>query len=168
VELKMKDETLEQEVSRIADAIVALVERADGPVTLAQVDREVRGFAAHEPPFCDHVLTGASSETSFWYDMSEPGLAALRKVLNERRVAVQFVSPILYLVEGCILENRNWQPIVLLPVRAANVETPNWSMRAPPQLRKMLAKHGRNRVVKPGVVRATADDFFGLSAGWLS
>jgi hypothetical protein len=159
----MKNETVDKQVRRIADAIVELVERADGPVTLAQVDREVSGFAAHEPPFCNHVLTGAGGETSFWYDMTEPGVAALRKVMNERKVAIQFVSPVVYWVQGHIFENQNWQPIVLLPVRAANVEAPNWSMRTPPEVAEMITKQGRNRLLKPGLVRATADGFFGVN-----
>ena len=47
----MTNDTLEKQTNRIADAIVELVERIDGPVTLAQVEREVPGFAGHAPPF---------------------------------------------------------------------------------------------------------------------
>jgi hypothetical protein len=36
---------LNQMVDTISNAIVALVERTDGPVTLAQIERDVPGFA---------------------------------------------------------------------------------------------------------------------------
>ena len=73
----MTNDTLEKQTNRIADAIVELVERTDGPVTLAQVEREVPGFAGHAPPFFDHVVRRAGRDTSRWYDMSEAGVGAL-------------------------------------------------------------------------------------------
>jgi hypothetical protein len=36
---------IEKQANRIADAIVELVERTDGPVTLARIHREIPGFA---------------------------------------------------------------------------------------------------------------------------
>jgi hypothetical protein len=39
---------LEKEAGRIADEIVRLVERTNGPVTLVQVRSEIPGFAANE------------------------------------------------------------------------------------------------------------------------
>ena len=38
-------ERIENQANRIADAIVDLVERTDGPVTFTQIEREVEGFA---------------------------------------------------------------------------------------------------------------------------
>ena len=47
----MKNDTQsEKETCRIAHAIVELVERTNGPMTLVQVEREIAGFAKHEPP----------------------------------------------------------------------------------------------------------------------
>jgi hypothetical protein len=46
----------EKQATRIADAIVDLVERNDGPVTLAQIEREVEGFAKEEPPTWEYFL----------------------------------------------------------------------------------------------------------------
>ena len=43
------NEQIENQASRIADAIVGLVERTDGPVTLTQIEREVEGFMTKEP-----------------------------------------------------------------------------------------------------------------------
>ena len=84
---------LEKDTRRIADAIVELVERTDGPVTLARVHREVAGFTKPEPPSWAHVVTHGRGEISFWYDMTKAGLAALINVMsNERRVAIQFVT----------------------------------------------------------------------------
>jgi hypothetical protein len=165
----MENETLEKEAGRIADAITELVNRIQGPVMLTQVDREVPGFAGHAPPYWDHLSRGRRHERSFWYGMTEAGHTALLKVMNERRVAIQFVSPLLYLaLENLLIEDMNWQPIVLLPARAANVESPNWSMRLPARVAKGVARQGRNRLLKPGVVRATADVFFGVNADGLA
>ena len=47
----MKNDTQsEKETCRIAHAIVELVERTNGPMTLVQVEREIAGFAKYEPP----------------------------------------------------------------------------------------------------------------------
>ncbi len=56
---------LEKDTRRIADAIVELVERTDGPVTLVQVEREVPGFAKHDAPSWGHVLTCPRREITF-------------------------------------------------------------------------------------------------------
>ena len=163
----MTNDTLEKHTNRIANAIVELVERTDGPVTLARVQHEVPGFAGNAPPFWAHVARHAGGETSFWSDMTEAGLAGFRKVMNERRVAIQFVSPLLYLLEGRVMEDANWQPIVLLPARAANVDSPNWLIRAPEWYRQWLAKERSpgHRLREPDSVGATADMFFGINTG---
>ena len=65
------------------------------------------------------MLTHASGngETSFWYDMTKAGVAALRKVMRERRVAIQYVNLLPYVLENRVFKDENWQPIVLLPSR---------------------------------------------------
>lgn len=162
------DTKLEKQVSRIADAIVDLVERTDGPVTLVQVDREIEGFAKHEPPFWDHVLTYAGGEASFWNEMTEAGLAALLKLMSERRVAVQFVSVLPYILDGGVIGHENWQPIVLLPARAANVDSRNWLIRVPQSVQDRIAKDAAERKtsLRPlasHYVGGTADIFFGVN-----
>ena len=155
----MTNDTLEKQTNRIADAIVELVERIDGPVTLVQVEREVPGFAGHAPPFYDHVVRHAGRETSYWYDMSEAGVGALQKVLRGRRVAVQFVSQLLYLVEDGLIEEENWQPIVLLPARAANLDSPKWLVRASQDYVAIALDTPGWRLLKPEPVSFTADQF---------
>ena len=114
------DQQMEKVASGIADAIVALVERADGPVTLSRIEREVPGFAKKGPPTWSRVLERSDGEALIWDGMTEAGSIALGKVMAGRRVAVQMVSPILYMIEGDALpQNENWLPVVLLPATAA-------------------------------------------------
>jgi hypothetical protein len=61
---------------RIADAIVDLVERTDGPVTLAQVEREIPGFAKEDPPAWSQMLVDG---LFLWDGMTEAGCAALAR-----------------------------------------------------------------------------------------
>lgn len=166
----MDADTLEKQTSRIADAIVELVERTDGPVTLVQVQREIAGFAKHEPPSWSHLITHASGELSYWGEMSEAGLAALRKVTEERMVAVQFVNIVPYLVDGCVSTDETWQPIVLLPARAANMDTPTGLVRYPQWfLERMVTLtatgKSRSRPLTPRYAGASADQFFGIGTG---
>jgi hypothetical protein len=163
---------LDKETARIADAIVELVERTDGPVTLARVEKEISGFAKHEPPSWQHVVRQRRSgrEISFWGGMTEAGLAALHKVMRERRVAIQFVNVLPYFMEGCTIESEEWQPIVLLPASAANVDTQNWHLRVSQELYDHFAKQiaeGKThpRLLTPQYDGATADFFFGVNTG---
>jgi hypothetical protein len=159
------DKHLKKLANDMADAIVELVERTDGPVTLARVDREVPGFAKKEPPSWCHVSTTAEGEMLIWDGMTEAGAAALRKVMHERKVAIQFVNMLPYLAEGYLLENENWWPIVLLPAKAANLDSPNCLIRASQQYRDYsiarAAAEGKtgHRPLTPRRVRATADQF---------
>jgi hypothetical protein len=155
----MTNDTLEKQTNRIADAIVELVERTDGPVTLAQVEREVPGFAGHAPPFFDHVVRRAGRDTSYWYDMSEAGVGALSKVMRGRRVAIQFVNSLLYVLEGRFTDNENWQPIVLLPARAANLDSPRCLLRASQDYVAIALDTPGWRLLKPAPVSFTADQF---------
>jgi hypothetical protein len=149
----------------IANAIVDLVERTAGPVTLARIEREIPGFASYESRGWEYFSQHAGTEFLIWYGMTKAGFAALRNVMTERRVAVQYVHPVLYIVEDCLPERENWQPIVLLPKTAANLDTPNWLVRASQGGRDYCiaraAKEGRGgyRPLTPGAVRFTAGQF---------
>jgi hypothetical protein len=155
---------MEKQASRIADAIVDLVERNNGPVTLAQIEREVEGFAKEEPPTWECFLERDDGETIIWNGMTEAGLTALRKVIRGRRVAVQLVNVLPYILEDRFIDDEHWWPIVLLPARAANLETPAFPlMRASQEYRDYCIKRATaerktgNRLLTPGAVRYTAD-----------
>jgi hypothetical protein len=158
--------TKKDQAGRIADAIVDLVERVNGPVTLARIDREIAGFAKEDSPSWEYVIEHASGETLIWDGMTKAGLAALRTVMSARRVAVQrLVSLLPYLLEGGFPRRDNWMPVVLLPVRAANLDTPNWRMRCSQQtleeFMRRAAKMGAQgyHPLTPSAVRGTADQF---------
>jgi hypothetical protein len=74
------------EIQRIADAICKLVERVDGAVTLVEVDRQVRGFAAAQPPSWSIVEKHDAGETILWSGMTEAGLGANRLQTTDSRV----------------------------------------------------------------------------------
>jgi hypothetical protein len=160
-EAEMANDTeVDKLASGIADSIVELVERNDGPVTLAQVNGQVPGFAKEEP----RGWSLAVGEAFIWDGMTEAGCAALWQVTHGHRVAVQFVSPLPYILDGCIAINETWVPIVLLPARAANLETPNWIVRGSQEYRDRCiamgaAKRKVCRLLKPSPVRCTADSF---------
>src|SRR6266540_1959804 len=113
------NEQIEKQASRIADAIVDLVERTDGPATLARIGREIPGFAKDEPPAWEYSLECDDGEKVLWDGMTEAGFTALRKVIRGRRVAVQLVNVLPYFLEDCFIDDERWRPIVLLPARAA-------------------------------------------------
>ena len=133
--------------STIANSIVELVERTDGPVTLACVAREIPGFAEDDPPTHEYFVNHGQQEMLIWDGMTEAGCAALRMVMAGRRVAVQYVNPLPYIVENCGSGNENWQPIVLLPKSAGNLDTRNWLMRASPGFQK----YAMTRATKEGL-----------------
>jgi hypothetical protein len=161
-----QDKKVEKQADRIADAIVELVERTDGPVTLVRIDREIPGFAAKETPSWKYVTEHDSGEILIWDGMTEAGSAALRKVMSGRRAAVQhLINPLAYLLEGSYPQCENWIPVVLLPVRTANLDTPNWRMRVSQRALKLFMSNatatGRQgyRELTPSAVRLTADRF---------
>jgi hypothetical protein len=98
--------------------------------------------------------------------MTKSGYKALRQVLNGREVALQFVTAIPYFLEGVSLTDPNWQPVVLLPMRAANIDGPLWAFRVPPALAPQMilraAGDPRYRLLNPGQVGRTADRFWGF------
>jgi hypothetical protein len=118
---------VEKQAKRIADAIVEMVGRADGPVTLAQIEREVPGFKSEGAFGWQCYIEG--QDEAVWSGMTEAGAAALWKILSERRVAVQYVSPQVYLREGRRLRIGECLPLGLVPAAAANFDTPHLFMR---------------------------------------
>src|SRR5262245_40941427 len=88
--------------SRIADRITELVDRADGPVTLARIEREVPGFAAKGQRSWTYETEGDNGEDGslIWDGMSKAGRDALRSVRVARRVAIQMGSRLNYVVDG--------------------------------------------------------------------
>jgi hypothetical protein len=159
------DDEVEKRASRMADLIVELVERTDGPVTLARIHREIQGFAKEDPHVWQYYLERDDGEQIIWDGMTEAGLKALNKVMCGRRVAIQYLtSQLLYLIDGCYHRSENWVPIVLLPAKAANVDTPNWLVRGSPAFQKhCIARAAAGvkgyRWLTPGPVRHTADQF---------
>jgi hypothetical protein len=117
-----------------------------------------------------HVVRHDGRETSFWTEMTEAGLTALLKVTRERRVAIQFVTVLPYILDDCVIEDDDWQPIVLLPGRAANVDSQNWLLRVPQRVKDDMVKQAaegktRLRLLTPHYVGATADHFFHVDTG---
>ncbi len=160
--LKMTNgKRLEKEANGIAAAIAALVEHTDGPVTLAEIERVIPGFASTDGPNWAYVVNTRDGEKVIWQGMTEAGQFALGKVMKERRVAVQYVNTMPYLLEGRLLKDEHWLPVVLLPARAANLETPNWLVRASPSLADACITQVDKtcRPLTPGPVRFTADQF---------
>jgi flagellar biosynthesis regulator FlbT len=70
------------------------------------------------------VIEGSETEQLVWNGMSEAGYLALRKVISERRVAIQLVNAVPYLLENCVVYDDDWVPTMLLPAKAANLEAP--------------------------------------------
>jgi hypothetical protein len=157
------DEQIEKQASRIADAIVELVEHIDGPVTLARIHRDIPGFAKEDPNVWQFYVEHDDGEQVIWDGMTEAGLAALRNVMSGRRVAVQYLTgSLLYLIDGCYHRSEKWVPIVLLPARAANMDTPNWLVRGSSAFQKSCIERAAAGVkgyrwLTPSAVRCTAD-----------
>jgi hypothetical protein len=151
-----------RKVARIADKIVDLVERTDGPVLLNEIQKRVPDFKAPPGPNWCYFIRHNGGETVIWNGMTEAGHDALRRVLNERRVALQCVTVLPYLYEGLVITDPEWQPVVLLPVRAANIDGQNWAERVSPTARYWMlgpAGTGRFRPRLSQPIRFTADQF---------
>ena len=154
------DKHLKTSANDIADAIVELVERTDGPVTLARVEREVPGFAKKEPPTFHYATQTVDGETIIWDGMTDAGAAALRMVMRGHRVAVQPVDVRPYLAEGYLLENENWFPVCCsLPERQIWRRATGWYAHL--RNSETIASSGEPRKEKPAPssVRCTADQF---------
>jgi len=124
---------LEKEAARIADAIVDLVELEYGPVTLAQIDRNIPDFAKKDRPSWSYHLDSLVGRWVIWDGMTGAGYIALRTVLRDRRVALQWVDVRPYLIENYVLEDENWRPALLVSARAANLDTPHRLLRVSPK-----------------------------------
>ena len=151
------------QIDRIADAIVDLVEQANGPVFFSEIDEKVPGF--HKPDDPAYAYFAGHEGIVVWDGMTETGLEALQSVLRERRVALQMVRTTLPLILNTRIAESAAPPYVLLPVRAANIDTPNFKMRVSPQMqRRMMAGASTIgntgfRPLTPVEVGATADQF---------
>src|SRR5262245_9759900 len=119
------NQEIEKQTSRIADAIVELVEGTDGFVLLTQLDRDISGFAKKDPPSWSKTINHKDRELLLWDGMTEAGAAALGRVIFGGRVAIQAVDARPYILDKCVLENENWWPIVLLPPSAATLRARN-------------------------------------------
>jgi hypothetical protein len=132
-----RDTELAQETNRIADAIVKLVERSRGGVTLFKLDREIPGFATEDPDSWDCYSELGGNQQIYWDGMTEVGTLALQQVLFGNKVAVEFTTPLIYLLlEGRYLNCENWCPVLLYPAKAANVRTPQGLLYLPKQFLK--------------------------------
>ena len=158
-------EQLENVSNKIADAVVDLVNYTDGPVTFSRVDLEVPGFTSAERSTWDYLIDNSGKEFLIWSGMSEAGFAALSKVISGRRVAIQFVNVLPYILDNVLLCDDDWLPSVLVPARAANLETPRRLLRTSEDCRKYLMKRavadGKSgyRMLTPSSLRFTADQF---------
>jgi hypothetical protein len=152
--------------NKIADTIVDLVNATDGPVTLLQVEREITGFKSDKQPAW-HFAFHRNGDGFAWGGMTEAGVSALCEVIYGKKVAVQFVTPQPYLLDGPTpyLDHRNWQPIMLLPASGANINNHKFLARLSPQcLENTLAgppsdKTARFRLLTPRPLRSAADYF---------
>jgi hypothetical protein len=159
-------DAMQTATSKIAALIVDLVNNTDGPVTLAQVDRDVPGFAQKNPPNWGYVIKGKNKkEQLVWNGMSEAGYLALREVILERRVATQLVNALPYLFENCVIYNDDWVPMVLIPAKAANLAAPRRLVRlSESTLEAVMAEVAATgtpgyRALVPASMRFTADRF---------
>lgn len=156
---------LENLSDNIADAIVNLVDDTNGPVTFLQVEREVPGFKSEEHSRWDYLIESSGKECLIWSGMSKAGYGALSKVISGRRVAIQFVSALPYIVEDFLLSDPGWLPSVLVPAKAANLETPRQLLRTSEDCRKYFMeratadKKAGYRMLQPSPLRFTADRF---------
>jgi hypothetical protein len=160
------NQEIEKQTSRIADAIVELVEGTDGFVLLTQIDRDISGFAKKTPPSWSKTITHEDRELLLWDGMTEAGAAALGRVIFGGRVAIQAVDARLYLLDEGVPQEENWWPIVLLPLSAANLQARNnVLMRVSSKFLdyyvKRTAAEGLSgyRLLTPSFVAYTADRF---------
>jgi hypothetical protein len=156
---------LEDLSNKIADAIVVLVNDTDGPVTFSEIQLAIPGFAKREPPTRGYAIELRSGEEILiWGGLSEAGYMALRKVISGRRVAIQFVNMVPYISHLCPSDDE-WMPAMLLPAKAANLETPRWLLRTSEYCRNYLLgkaaeeKKAGYKILTPSPLRFTADMF---------
>jgi hypothetical protein len=135
----------------MAEAIVNFLERVGGPVTLAQIEREIPGFAERDDRASSWSFVTEADDGEvdglLWDGMTGEGYAALRAILTERRVAIQMAPSLIYWLEGRFPAHQNWAPVSLLPARMANLETPRLLIRGSQQvLDQIIARASTERV----------------------
>jgi hypothetical protein len=159
---------LEKLSNRIADAIVDLVNDTDGPATFPDVELAIPGFAKNKPPTWGYVIAHSGREHLIWSGMTEAGKIALGKVISGRRVAIQFVNLLPYLpdmLDDWHVDDDDWLPSLLIPAKAANLETPRRLIRTSESSRKhIMARAAAERtagyrLLTPRPMRFTADQF---------
>jgi hypothetical protein len=148
--MKRKELSRLHAVKRISDAIVDLVERTGGPVTLAEI-ADVPGFSVERGT--DAAWCWETEEVLIWDGMTEDGCAALRHVVMAGRVTMQQSSRFLYFFHGRYLSAPNWVPIALAPAAKANFRTPTVLLSVPEKTLEHLEDaaatmglHGRQRI----------------------
>jgi hypothetical protein len=156
---------LEKRSDEIADAIVKLVNDTDGPVTLSRVEREIPGFKSEVRSHWEYLIDNAGKEFLIWSGMSEAGFLALSKVISGYRAAIQYVNVLPYMLDDFLLCDDDWLPAVLVPAKAANLETPRRLLRISEYCRKSLMQRATAekktgyRMLTPSPLRFTADQF---------
>lgn len=157
-----KTEALQAEIDCFAAAIVDLVEKKNGPILLTELGEKISGFAMSPRQGYEYFISHKQGETVVWDGMTEAGYKALRNVLNTRRIAIQYVRMLPYLLAGTISSSEHWQPFVRMPARAANFDTPIWAFRVSPMMQTAMmieAAATGTPANDPGPVRFTADEF---------
>ena len=97
--------------------------------------------------------------------MTEAGEAALRKIIYGKKVAIQFVTPLPYLLDGggCYVDRDDWLAIMLLPARAANISTPDFLARLSQKCLEDACRPSEKRaavqLLTPGPLNFSVDYF---------
>jgi hypothetical protein len=158
-------EMLNTDVDRVANAIIELVECTDGPVTLPQLDREVRGFKSKGGRSWQLYVDTGSGESMLWEGMTEAGYLALSQVIFRRRIAIQPVTRELYRsAETELPDDENWLPIIMHPKIDANVGHERFLIRVPPsEVDEFIARGGRGySILKPPRFRSYTRDQYAV------
>ncbi len=110
-------------------------------MTLARIEREVPEFAQQEGRRDWSWVAGDNDEHVIWDGMTKEGCEALRRVVLERRVAIQSCPSSVYVFESRWPHDSAWVPIVLVPAGMANMDTPGPLIRGSQQvLDRMTAR----------------------------
>ena len=111
-------ESSDEAVTRLADAIEDHVKTMVDHVTFAEFMNEVSGFKAgddEEPHWIglDHTV--------IWVGVTKTAMQAVWKLLDERRLCLQYTTIWPYAFEGTALRDKAWTPMYLRPGRYANI-----------------------------------------------
>jgi hypothetical protein len=141
------------------------VNDTDGPVTFSRIDREVPGFKSEDRSIWQYLIDNSGKEFLIWSGMTQAGFSALCQVISGRRVAIQFVNALPYILDDLLLFDDDWLPSLLVPAKAANLETPRRLLRTSEHCREYLMeratadKEAGYRMLEPRPLRFTADRF---------